>query len=254
MNEFLFACIVCIAVYVIVLSARKSDEKIKEDIKKLNSQKAKVNNIINNIKDFKVSKSILSNDSTQALAIDETLTKIYILKSAWSTTNNKVYSYKDILSVEIIENGNTITKTNRGSQIGGVLVGAVLLGGAGAVIGGLSGTKREVKTIESIGLKILLNNQKSSIFELTLYKIGKDTAKPQVALSTAHRWHDLITVLINKADKDDDNLVISNTLNQEKHQNIVSVADEIQKLLSLRNDKIITEEEFSTQKKKLLNS
>jgi hypothetical protein len=43
----------------------------------------------------------------------------------------RIISYRDLLSSEIFEDGTTITKTVRSSQVGGGLIGAIALGGVG---------------------------------------------------------------------------------------------------------------------------
>lgn len=40
----------------------------------------------------------------------------------------KVYGFSELASVEVETNGRTLTRTNRGSQVAGAAVGAVLLG------------------------------------------------------------------------------------------------------------------------------
>lgn len=52
--------------------------------------------------------------------------------------------FSAVLEAEIVVDGKTVTKTSRGSQAVGVVVGAVLAGGLGAVIGGLSASSSTI--------------------------------------------------------------------------------------------------------------
>jgi hypothetical protein len=49
---------------------------------------------------------------------------------------------EDVIGAEVIKDGTLITKTNRGSQVSGAIVGAALLGPVGLLLGGVTGTKR----------------------------------------------------------------------------------------------------------------
>lgn len=100
-----------------------------------------------------------------------------------------IFKGTDILSSELIDvkSGVTITKTDRGSQIAGVVVGGVLLGGVGALIGGLTG-KKESKTIDTgyALLKITVNDTENPVHVLNLG-----------AVKNQH-WHGIVSVLIQR--------------------------------------------------------
>jgi hypothetical protein len=70
----------------------------------------------------------------------------------------KIFSYRDILESEVLEDGHSVTKTSRSSQLAGTLVGGLLLGGVGAIIGGLSGKKTTHKKVTRIELKVVVND------------------------------------------------------------------------------------------------
>ena len=54
------------------------------------------------------------------------------------------FTVSSIISCEILEDDIQLAYANRGSQLAGIAVGGILLGGVGAVIGGLSGSKRRL--------------------------------------------------------------------------------------------------------------
>lgn len=70
----------------------------------------------------------------------------------------RTYNFKDIISVETIVDGESVQKTNRGSQLVGAAVGGLLLGGAGLLIGALSGSKSEKKKVSKISIKVVVSN------------------------------------------------------------------------------------------------
>ncbi|MEK3719237.1 SHOCT domain-containing protein [Paenibacillus sp. FSL H8-0034] len=231
-------------------------EKEQEREEKTNTRLNAFHGNIRVNKGFNVSKKIIAADLDTAICLDEESKTICLMYAGMKTS--KVYSYKDILEVEVVEDGNTITKTSRGSQVGGALIGAVLAGGVGAIIGGLSGSKVQSNRINRIDLKMVVNDtEKPVVFinfmneydEATGIKDTrgekKDSKKYKSAYEKVTQWHGLMSVLIKRADEDDKTEVA-------RIDNSNSVANEISKLFKLQTEGIITKDEFERQKEKLL--
>jgi hypothetical protein len=204
------------------------------------------------IYDFKVSKNDLFDNDASMLAIDNENKKLCIIQNGLSVN---IYSYKSILQTEIIEDGNSVTKTSRGSQIGGALIGGVLAGGVGAIIGGLSGSQKTSQEVKKLQLQIVINDTQIPVKELTFLDsfspIKKDNPKYKVAYEKVNHWHKVISVIIKQVDEEEK----QNERNNLKENLLTynSIADEIKKLAELRNGGILTEEEFNQQKIKLLS-
>ena len=250
--------IIIIFAVIVVLVGLMQGKDIEEKMKLKNSNKDKakyrIEKILDNLDNFKVYKQKFNSDYSRGIVIDDTYSKLALIKNS-NKEPCRVISFKDILSVEIVEDGETktqtVTKTNRGSQVAGALVGGLLLGGAGAIIGGLSGKKESISTgksqVKNIDLKILINDTETPVFELNLYNKNRNKGKPEYILNIAKIWYDLITVMINRADTEKENINVLETL-----PNInISISDEIRKLKALQDDGLITDEEFTTQKEKL---
>lgn len=62
--------------------------------------------------------------------------------------------FTDIVAVEFEQDGSSVEKTNRGSQIDGALTGALLAGPAGMMIGGLSGSKRIEHKVHAVTVNV----------------------------------------------------------------------------------------------------
>lgn len=115
----------------------------------------------------------------------------------------KQYSFSDIIESRIEENGESITKTSRGSQIGGAIVGGVIAGGVGAVIGGLSGEKKNITKIKSLELVIVVNDTIHPIHKIKLFSNTgiSPTDKNYVSIKEqVEHWHSLMSVFIKQAD------------------------------------------------------
>lgn len=107
-----------------------------------------------------------------AIAIDPASNKFAII----NRTQTKVFNFSDLVAVEVLRNGSSVTKTNRGSQVAGAAVGAVLLGPVGLLLGGLTGSKRNVEKVERLSLKIFTNDLISPTHEIVFF--GGPKAKP----------------------------------------------------------------------------
>lgn len=177
-----------------------------------------------------------------------------------AVTDNIQYSartfyYKDILESEVIIDGETVIKTSRSSQVGGAILGGMLAGGAGAIIGGLSGKTSSKEKVKKIQLKVIVNDTKNPLQIITLLSeptsIDRSSEKFIKANNDVMHWHSLFKVIIDIADKEEkNNQVIQNNTNE--YNPTFNTSDEIKKLHDLFLEGIITQDEFELQKKKLI--
>lgn len=175
-----------------------------------------------------------------------------------SDSSHKVFNYTDIIEVSYEENGNQLFTKSTGRTVGGAIVGGVLMGGAGAVVGGLSGNSKQNKEIKSMNVKILLRNTDQTTY--TLYfkdssgvlktKEENDRKLYEKYLKNANRAKDLLSIIIDDARQNAPQ--IAHVVSQPVASKSPSIADELTKLAKLKNDGILTEEEFQAQKAKLL--
>lgn len=156
---------------------------------------------------------------------------------------------------EILEDDISITKTVRSSQVGGALVGGLVLGGVGAVVGGLSGKKQTSRQVKRVRLHLNVNDIKNPLHDICFLNMDKAIKKDgfiyQKVIERARHWHGLIEVLIKRADEE---AKASATVTNETSYQSLSIADEIKKLAELRDSGLLSLEEFQKQKVKLLDS
>ncbi|MEE2025048.1 SHOCT domain-containing protein [Alkalimonas mucilaginosa] len=201
---------------------------------------------------FKPTQKIMAENGLAGIAIDENSKKICLIDNSGPHVTTRTFSYKDVLSCEIFSDGDSITKTYRTSQAGGALVGGLLLGGVGAIIGGLSGSKKNIEKVKTIDLRIVVNDTNKPTHDVNLMDIEtkKNSFIHKAAMEKARHWHSLVAVLIKRADEEDK--VAENSLAPQSEKQ-GSVADELSKLLELKEKGILTEEEFAAQKVKILS-
>jgi hypothetical protein len=159
------------------------------------------------------------------------------------------------MSVEIFEDGTSVTKTVRSSQIGGAVVGGLILGGVGAIIGGLSGKAETTRKVNRIDLRIIVNDTTHPLHDVVFLNVEtkNDTLRYQQAMQQARHWNGVIEVLINRANAEDKQTTIDD-VKQKQFIPPISAADEIKKLSDLYTTGTLTLDEFKQLKQKLLNS
>ena len=173
--------------------------------------------------------------------------------------HHEIINYSDIIEVSYEENGSQLYTKSAGRTIGGAIVGGVLMGGAGAVVGGLSGASKQNKEIENMDIKILLRSTIRTSCVLHFKDVDrvlktKEDADRKVYekyVKNANQAKDVLSVIIDNAKQ------VSTPTAQPIAQPVVapassSVADELAKLAKLKADGILTDEEFQAQKSKLL--
>ena len=173
--------------------------------------------------------------------------------------HHEIINYSDIIEVSYEENGSQLYTKSAGRTIGGAIVGGVLMGGAGAVVGGLSGASKLNKEIKNMDIKILLRSTSRTSCVLHFKDVDRvlktkedaDRKLYEKYVKNANQAKDVLSVIIDDAKQ------ASAPIAQPITQSVVapassSVADELAKLAKLKADGILTDEEFQAQKSKLL--
>lgn len=173
--------------------------------------------------------------------------------------HHEIFNYSDIIEVSYEENGSQLYTKSAGRTVGGAIVGGVLMGGAGAVVGGLSGASKQNKEIKNMDIKILLRSTSRTSCVLHFKDVDRvlktkedaDRRLYETYVKNANQAKDVLSVIIDNAKQ------ASTPIAQPIAQPVVapassSVADELAKLAKLKADGILTEAEFQAQKSKLL--
>ena len=173
--------------------------------------------------------------------------------------HHEIINYSDIIEVSYEENGSQLYTKSTGRTVGGAIVGSFLMGGAGAVVGGLSGASKQNKEIENMDIKILLRSTIRTSCVLHFKDVDRvlktkedaDRKLYEKYVKNANQAKDVLSVIIDNAKQ------VSTPTAQPIAQPVVapassSVADELAKLAKLKADGILTDEEFQAQKSKLL--
>ena len=192
-------------------------------------------------------------------AVDQNRKKIAYIKKYYK----EVVPFEQIISVEILEDNAILHQKSSLRTIGGAVVGNVVAGGAGMIVGGLSGGTKQNKTVSRVQVKVKLRNINHPSFTIDCFNCKTMTieGKPikpdsmqgslyKQGLNDAQRIADTISVIIDATDREQ-----KNTLHITQKKTLTgSVADELSKLADLKAKGILTDEDFNTQKQALLGS
>lgn len=154
---------------------------------------------------------------------------------------------KDLLEVDVIFDDETVTSSKRGNQLGGAIVGGLVAGGAGAIIGGLSGDTVSRRNLTKVSLKLIIKRTEEHSFVLDFLGgksascMGGISSSSSWAAEMAGHWHDLLKVLMQQE------------IDQKIPDQNGVISIEIQRLARLVESGDLTPEEFAMAKAKLLS-
>lgn len=230
---------------IILIAQARSAEK------RANNQKT-LEESLSEIPEFEPFKTFI-NPIQGMISIDEKSNRVVVKKMY---EPSKIYYYKDILSCSVIEDDETVHQKSTLRTVGGAVAGGILAGGAGLVVGGLSGKNAQKKLTKNLDLKIVFKDTQNPSFIINFFDSMEVAAKAKgvrlddptygknlkKALVEIKQWKDTIDVIIDRVDSE--SKIMTNTAS--------SLSDELSKLHDLKTKGILSEEEFQQQKKKLL--
>lgn len=241
-----------IAVVIIIIAIYIHQVKIKREEDELRG--VMIEGRINDVSDFSPTKKVIGFNNLYTFAIDENKRKVAYFDEEQET----FISYEEIISVDLIENNSTVASKSTMRTIGGAVVGGALGGGAGAVVGGLSGNTNMKKKVSLIQVRLRIRDISMptlliNCFDSKSMTNGEDIKTDGISgyiydqcIQHANQIVDLVSVIIDDVDKKEKKSLNTSIGNG-------SVAEELLKLADLKDKGILTDEEFNAQKSKLLN-
>lgn len=205
-----------------------SKEKFSEASEKRNLEKKEKKERLQLIKNFNADKKI-----SDTLHID---TKQRLFKVQGFLNSPNIHSVDDIMTYELIEDGDSISS----GGLGRAAIGGLAFGGAGAVVGAITGGKKNKKLIKILQIKITMNNIDNPVLYIDL--ISTPIKKGSILYKNAIKTADNIISTLNI-------IVQSNEIEKERKCDDLSLRE----LKSLLDDGIINQEEFNVKKKKILD-
>ncbi|HAR6103686.1 TPA: SHOCT domain-containing protein [Staphylococcus pseudintermedius] len=178
--------------------------------------------------------------------------------------HSKIFDFKDIESVEIIEDNVSVSKTDRKSQLIGAGIGGAIAGGTGAILGGLSGKSTTVQEVQNITLRVAVKNYNNPIYDFPILRQKKPINKMddiyKFSYKEAYVWHNILTKIINEEKQRQFNKSnVIETIDEEAkaHKKVTKnksskYIEELERIASLKERGLITEEEYELLKDKIM--
>ncbi len=247
-----FWIILILIVSIIIAAISESNDK-----KNASERLGVLNTKISNLQNQKELKKIIGQKNRYAFVLDNIGRKVYYL----DPTQTKEVSFDQIISVEILEDNTILSSKSTTRTVGGALLGGALAGGAGMVVGGLSGDSKQKKKVSKVTVKIKLRDYSAPKLLIPCFVAQELTPNSEIKpsdslygqfykeeLQNAQKIADYVSIIIDDVDRQEkQSQMVQTTSNKSP-----SVADELAKLASLKEQGILTDEEFLAQKEKIL--
>lgn len=150
----------------------------------------------------------------------------------------RVYDYNHISSFELLEDGEIVTS----GGLGRALVGGALFGGTGAIVGGVTGNRKNKEKISSLRIKLSLKDINYPVDYVDF--LSMNTKRGSLIYKVAYNEaQECLSALQYICDQEK---------STKQHNSSNSAADEIMKYKNLLDAGAITQEEFDYKKKELL--
>lgn len=174
--------------------------------------------------------------SFRSVMVDENTKRWAVYKSEQSP----IYDFKDIIKVELDENGNKYVSQN------GVLravVGSAVFGGVGAIVGATTATKSH--TINSLNVIVYTSRISDPVITIPLII---SPVSDSSALYSRNKANAIKLMGMLNA------IAVQNEPAKAENVSAISNADELAKYKRLLDEGAISEEEYKEVKSKILNS
>ena len=237
----------------------KNEEEKKERAEKLKKATKK----------FHISAKVVGVNNRYQFIVDDVDKRIILVEA---TGYKKIVSFDKIMSVEMVEDNTMISSRSIGRTIGGALIGDLVAGRAGMIVGGLSGDTKQTKRVSKVEVIIKMRDFNDTALHIPCFDARLETnntkkdIKPEDSIfgpmykkgvADAIKITQLVDIIIDQIENPSMQPV-SATPTQPSAKNIesadtsTSIADEIKKLVDMKAQGLITDDEFITLKSKII--
>ncbi len=240
--------------FVVVSAVIISMFQIASEGKKTASRDVEFTNKLQQHNDFNATTLIKGYGNRFFFAIDRNAERLIYI----TTDFTLALSFDQIISVSLEEDSHIVSSKSTVRALTGGVVGGAIAGGAGMIVGGLSGNARQKKNVSNVDVKIRVRDIDNPVLKISCYDsfdmeseaYSETTGWKSIVYnecnSMAMQIIDLVTVIIDSVDSKEKNT-------SEAMKLPSSTADELIKLSKLKDAGVITHEEFEQQKKLLLS-
>ncbi len=230
--------------------AAKDEEKKQESIKEELNQAAKAYHGSAEVTGIKHRFKMIFDDQQKRIVI------------VYPGSNVKFIKFPDIRGVELVEDGTILQSKSMMRTVGGAIVGNMVAGGAGAIIGGLSGDSKQKKKISSVDVILKLRGLSEPTYTINCFSAQEFYGKKEIksdefalgdvyreGLKDANRIVELVGVVIDANDREQKEADSKATASVSSSSDI----EALEKLVSMKEKGLLTDQEFESMKSKLIS-
>lgn len=249
--------------FVVLLIVGFSQSKKEEEAKLDRGEKFK-----KATEEFHVSAKVVGVNNRYQFIVDDEDKNIIYMESTWK---KKIVPFDKIMSVEMVEDNTMISSKSLGRTIGGAIIGDLVAGGAGMIVGGLSGNSKQKKKVSKVEVIIKMRDFNDTALSIPCFEVGRETnnSKKEIkpddivygpmykkGLEDAIKITQLVGIIIDQMDKAPAQPAAAPSqtpsATAETTNSSTSIADEIKKLADMKAQGLITDEEFAALKSKII--
>ena len=186
------------------------------------------------------------------LCVDESKQEIVIFKTYYGSyirPKTTHISFDDIIKCEIDEDGAVI----EAGGVGRAIVGSLIAGGAGAIVGAVTRSSKQI--CSSMNVRIYTTNVSNPQLIIPLIKteVKRSERKYLDAHAKAKEIYAIVLAAAKSTDKENEcNSTDTSSCDDAPTKATLSIKERIQQLNSLKDEGLITEEEYREQRNKIL--
>lgn len=242
--------IFCVVVVVIIFAISSGADQAKEKLAIMEASNQKIEASKKDLVSagFQIEKEAREPSGNFYLAIDPK-NKRWVLVIP-NLPHPYVYKFKELISYELVDDGETTYSSNTGKA----LVGGLLFGAAGAVVGA-AGKKKVKTTCKDMHIDLNINVIKSPMQVLQIIndaEISRDSELYKQKLAFAKNVMAMLAYIKENAELSEPEETHPEQKQLESQQRTGDIYEEIEKLHTLQEKGIITDEEFQKKKRSLL--
>lgn len=184
---------------------KNSFEEAKKNLENQAKAGLSIAKLLENLPAFTATDSFRTDNKSAFIAVDEKRRKIALggIEPISGSISHRVIQIKEILGVEITENGKGLLSSSATkNSLGMAAVGGLLFGGAGAIVGAVSGSNTKAKITE-VSLKIAIDDIKTPYAGINFISetLDEQSDKHRQILATADKWFGIVNILIEREKK-----------------------------------------------------
>jgi hypothetical protein len=153
---------------------------------------------------FNVTELVVGENFLSGISFDEEGAKVCLAAAGKNRVlDRRIISAREIWSAEVFEDGDSVARTVSSSPDAGAAAGALALGGAGLLPGGLLGKQRSPTRAKRVDLRVIINDAKGQTHDVAFMvaETDKDSAIYKRAIERARHWQGILDSLILRSDE-----------------------------------------------------